>query len=660
MLKPWSQRGLKYALSSLLIVILCVVVSELLGWPFLAHPIEHQLSKLLNRQVSISRAEFKIRFLGGARIQISNLLVAAPSWSKKQFTIEAKNLDLSLRYSDVWAAYRGDSLTVARLSADRLNSNLERLADGRETWQFRESPAPQALIPNPSSNLIPNFNSLEITDGILTYSDEKLRLSLETKITAGAENKTVTANGTGQYRGFPLKFQLTSSNTLPWESSQPGKPRIGLIAQATLGRAILKFNGSISDANSLNDVMGNYTLSGPSLAAVGDPVGVTLPTTSAFNATGTLAKKRDDWSVIVRELYIGSSRLNGAFKFAKEYGKNKLSGRLNGAKLKLTDLGPAIGRNIADKERKTKGKVLPTRPFDLAALRVMDANVLIDIHEVDLNTSLLEPLKPLRGHLQLIAGVLTISAIQAETAKGSISGTLKLDGRSDQALWTVDMRWDGIRLEQWLKLATRNGLPPYISGQLNGTTLLNGEGKSTAEILASLKGSAKTQLKNGSVSHLLIEAAGLDLAQALGVLIKGDDSLTISCAMADLTVSKGVFKPKVLVVDTKDSAVWIDGSLSLATELLDLKTIVAPKDFSLLTFRSPILVKGSFSEPKVSIEKGPLGMKLGAALILGLINPIAAMIPFIDTGDRQKAAKATQECAELAKKSLANLRARKR
>jgi AsmA family protein len=416
----------------------------------------------------------------------------------------------------------------------------------------------------------------------------------------------------------------------------------------------------VQDANSLNDVRGHYTLSGPSLAAVGDPVGVTLPTTSAFKASGTLAKKTDNWSVLVSELYIGSSRLSGAFKFAKEYGKNKLSGRLNGAKLKLTDLGPAIGRNIADKDRNIEGKVLPTRPFDLAALRVMDANVLINIQEVDLNTSLLQPLKPLTAHLQLVAGVLTISAIKAETAKGSIGGTLKLDGRSDKALWTVAIRWDEIRLEKWLKLATRNGLPPYISGQLNGYASLDGEGKSTAEILASLKGRAKTQLKNGSVSHLLIEAAGLDLAQAVGVLIKGDDALPISCAIADLSVSKGVFKPKVMVVDTKDSAVWIDGDLSLASESLNLKTIVAPKDFSPLSFRSPLLVKGTFSQPKVSIEKGPLSLKLGAAVLLGLINPIAAMLPFIDTGDQQKADKATQDCTNLAKNSRSTLDRRPR
>ena len=106
-----------------------------------------------------------------------------------------------------------------------------------------------------------------------------------------------------------------------------------------------------------------------------------------------------------------------------------------------------------------------------------------------------------------------------------------------------------------------------------------------------------------------------------------------------------------MVIDTKDSAVWVQGNVSLASETLDLKAVVAPKDFSPFALRSPVLVQGAFSQPKVSIEKGPLGVKIGSALLLSFINPLAAIIPFIDLGDTEGAKNATAGCANLVKKA---------
>jgi hypothetical protein len=337
-----------------------------------------------------------------------------------------------------------------------------------------------------------------------------------------------------------------------------------------------------------------------------------------------------------------------------------LSGKLSGSRLLLADLGPVLGTTSAQMadaaapmatNAKTKGKVLPARPFDLAALRAMDANVLIDIREVNLNTAYLEPLRPLSVHLKLADGVLTLHDLVARTAQGQLRGRLALDGRTATALWTADLRWDAVRLERWLKFTRPTGAPPYVSGQLYGEAKLAGQGRSTAEILASLQGTARTTLRNGTVSHLAVELAGLDIAQGLGMFLKGDDSLPIKCAVADLVAKGGSFRPKVMVVDTPDSAVWIDGSLSLATEVLDLRAVVIPKDFSPLTVRTPIRVQGTFGKPEVSLEKAPLAKKAAASLLLAFLNPLAALIPWVDLGDADAAKRGAAGCAALAQRS---------
>jgi uncharacterized protein involved in outer membrane biogenesis len=305
------------------------------------------------------------------------------------------------------------------------------------------------------------------------------------------------------------------------------------------------------------------------------------------------------------------------------------------------------------------GRVLPDRPFDLPSLRAMDANVLIDIDDLDLGSTILEPLHPLRTHLTLNDAVLKLTDIDARTGAGTLTGSLQLDGRTAQALWDADLRWRDVRLERWLHQARKPGAaadagaapPPYIAGRLNGRARVAGTGTSTAAILGSLRGNVRMQLVDGSVSHLAVEAAGLDLAQAVGVLIKGDDALPVDCTVADLSAERGVLRPRALVLDTADSTLWADGSLSLATEALDLRLLVSPKDFSPLALRAPVLVRGTFAQPQVTIEKRALAGRVGAAAALAFVNPLAAVLPFFDIGNDEDARRALQACRALVARS---------
>ncbi len=294
--------------------------------------------------------------------------------------------------------------------------------------------------------------------------------------------------------------------------------------------------------------------------------------------------------------------------------------------------------------------MIPDRRFDLPSLRAMDANVLIDVAYLDLGTSLLEPLRPLRTHLRLQSGVLSLSDIDARTAEGELAGSLQLDGRAQQATWTTDLRLQGVRLERWLHQARGNGKPPYVSGRMDGQVKLNGKGRSTAEILASLDGGMRFHLRGATLSHLAIEAAGLDVAQALGVFVKGDESLKIDCNVADLVIENGTAKPRIFVIDTQDSTLWVDGSLSLANETFNLTVVASPKDFSPLTLRTPIHVKGTFAHPAISVDAGKLGAKVGAAALLSLLNPLAAVLPFIDTGSNDDANREAAQCHSLAQR----------
>jgi uncharacterized protein involved in outer membrane biogenesis len=281
----------------------------------------------------------------------------------------------------------------------------------------------------------------------------------------------------------------------------------------------------------------------------------------------------------------------------------------------------------------------------------MNANIVINVGTFDPGTDVLEPLHQTRAHLLLADGVLTIADFEGTTAQGKLAGYLQLDGRGQQALWTADMRLLGVDLAQWLHIKRKGDAPPYLSGKLDALVKVKGSGRSAAEILASLDGDLRMHMRDAAVSHLAVEAAGLDIAQALGVMVKGDDALVIQCNVVDLDIVKGIARPKVIVVNTRDSTIWIDGTVSFRDESLDLRFVVSPKDFSPLTLRTPVHVKGTLGKPAVSLELGKLAGKAGAAGLLALLSPLAAIVPFIDPGAKKDAAERDNECAALARTS---------
>ena len=632
------RRWLAGAAGGLVLLALAVMAAEAAGWPFLVAPMERALGQALQRPVRLSPQGVQIQLLGGISVQAQQLEVGTPSQPGGAPLLRADNSHLRLRYTDLWRAYRGQPLRVQRVEVEVLRLDLRRAADGRANWDAQE---PAAVVDPAAAPRLPLFDALRVAQGRLVLDDALLdsqvtaQFSLVESSPDGAEPDDAApglhVKATGRYRRLPLVLSLDTAGVLPWTVAAAGDgPSAGvpLVVQGEVGRARLRFDGRVNDVQQLAGLSGKFSLSGPSLAAVGDVVGVTLPTTAPFTSRGVLVRQGALWNVRVDQALVGGSRLTAALRYDGARAIPLLIGRLGGSRLLLADLGPVVGTAApaAPGVTTAPGKVLPAREFDLPALRVMEANVLVDFAELDLGTPRLKPLKPLSAHLILQGGVLSLNQLDTRTAEGRLRGSLSLDGRTSTALWRADLRWSDVRLERWLQLAREPGQPAWITGRLEGRTRLAGQGRSTAQILASLDGELRAQLRDGSVSHLLVEAAGIDLAQGLGVLLKGDDALPMSCALAQWQIQRGVVRPKLMVLDTRDSLVQIEGTVSLATEALDLRALVTPKDISPLALRTPVRVRGSLGSPQVSLEAGPLGGKLLASGLLALINPLGGLV----------------------------------
>jgi len=695
------RRTAYVVLAVLGVLVLALCVCEAIEWPFLRHPLQNKLSQILDRPVTFGD-KFGVRLFGSVRAHTDAMTIGpAPAngptlvddAGKARDFMHATNVKLALRYGTLYDHWRGTErpLAVKLLDVDGLELNLKRNADGRANWQFGAAQPASAA----SSPQLPTFERLNVRNGEVRIVDEPLQITADARVVTHegtAEAAAIAASGAstpqvriatvgstslagsapmaasggtatparqaiafddntpglqvegkGTYRKAPLLIQLRSSGLLPMAASDTSAISVPLWLDVHADKTSIRVDGTATDLLHFGGMDASFVASGPSLAAVGDALGVTLPTTAKFSTHGRLRKHGNVWDAGVAALDIGSSRLNGNFKFDTDPAIPVLSGTLGGSRLALADLGPAFGAAPPDAPASASnakpGKVIPDRPFDIPSLKAMNADVGVQLAVLDLGTTMLEPFKPLRGHITLQDGVLNLKDLLAHTSQGEVQGAIGLDSRPASPKWTADLRWSGIQLEHFLKardVAVKkdaNGDKPnvgYISGALGGNAQLKGAGNSTAKLLASLDGTARLWVRDGTVSHILVEAAGIDVAQALGVFIKGDDKLPMQCALAQFDLVNGKVMPEVFVIDTKDTTMLIDGDLSLATESLDLRMTAHPHDFSPLALRTPVKVTGTFTDPHIRPEAKPLIKRGAAAAVLSLANPLAALLALID------------------------------
>ena len=183
----------KKNIAALVIAIIIVVIAfaEMAGWPFLAQPMQSKISDLLKRQVilgenthqdkTIQQAStvepFSVRFLGGITLETQKLVISAPGWSNKPYFVNADQVALKLRYIDIWRAYKGKPIRIKSLQAQNLQAYIERLDDGRASWQFTQPPQKQT-----QSVRIPTFDYLSLAKAFVQINDVPTQSNIKANV----------------------------------------------------------------------------------------------------------------------------------------------------------------------------------------------------------------------------------------------------------------------------------------------------------------------------------------------------------------------------------------------------------------------------------------------------------------------------------------------
>lgn len=258
------------------------------------------------------------------------------------------------------------------------------------------------------------------------------------------------------------------------------------------------------------------------------------------------------------------------------------------------------------------------------------------------------PLEKLTVRVLMKDSVLSLEPLDFGLAGGRLHGPVRLDGRSGTIVADAALRVDKLQLAKLFPTLKES---QGSLGTLGGAVRLKGRGNSVKDMLGTSNGSIALYMDGGRISRALMEIVALDLVKFAQVKLKGDEPVDVRCAIADLTVKDGLANVNAMVIDTGVVNVLGGGSVNLKSEALDLKIDPKPKRKSIGSLNSPFHVRGTFSAPRVSPDAELVGRGVGA-IVLGVLNPLLAVIPLINDGPGEDS-----PCGQLVAEALAKTQA---
>lgn len=622
--RPW--------LTALGVLVLGLVVLALLwDWNWFKGPIERQVEARTGREFKIG-GNLDVDLGWVPTIHADKLRFGNADWSRQPVMATTDRLEFRI---DLRRLFRGEiRIPDLRLAAPRLN--LEANPEGGGNWQFGDTGG--------DSNL--QFRRVWIEDGKLAFLDAAGKTDITLDVTSTRPRDPhnaapIKVDGGGRWKGNRFTLQGTAESPLALRDTQ-APYRIDAHAQAGATKAHAR--GTLLDPLRLRDFDLQLTLAGQNLDDLYPLIGVALPPSPPYTLDGRLTRDIQGagttWHYDNFTGTVGDSDVAGDAAFTTGGERPFLKANLHSRRLDFDDLAGFIGGapKAGDGEttnpdlaaqaaqQKASGRVLPDAPYKLEKLRSMDADVRLKATRINAPSL---PLDNMDAHLKLDAGLLLLDPLNFGVADGQIRSTIRMDAREAIIHTRADVTANGLNLA---KLLPRVELAQNAIGKVGGHARLAGSGNSIARMLGSSDGVIDVGMGRGKISNLLMEEAGIDIAEIIKFKLAGDRLIPIRCAFGDFRVDSGVMTTLALAFDTTDTILIGEGTIDLKNEQLDLVIKPRPKDRSLLAFRTPLVVDGSFRHPGIHPDLGRIGLRAAIALTLGSIAPPAALLATLELG----------------------------
>lgn len=401
------------------------------------------------------------------------------------------------------------------------------------------------------------------------------------------------------------------------------------------GSVALSAEGILANPGALSGLDFQVRLKADSMADLYEVTGLVLPNTPPFETdgrlTGSLEPDRAVWQYDDFEGKVGQSDLHGSLKYTSGKPRPRLTGTMTSNQLRLADLGPTIGTSKPDNANrgregagKGRGKVLPDSKFAAERWNAMDMDITFKGRHIIRPQSL--PLEDLSVRAVMENAQLKLAPLTFGVAGGKIESQVAIDGRTPPLKAQIRGTVQGLQLSE---LFPKVQLMKKSFGRMDGAVALESKGNSVAGLLGEGTGEMRLYVRDGTLSKQLLDLAALNLGSiVVGKLFGENKEVHLRCAVADFTVVDGLATTRVVKMSTDDAIVEATGTIDLGTEELNLRIKPESLEWKFFSLRSPLYVRGTFGDPNVGVEAGPLLLRAGAAVVAAAVAPAAlALVP---------------------------------
>jgi AsmA family protein len=653
-------------------VVLCIVASIVLlllvfDWNWLRAPLERYVSDKTEREFRVADLDVDLGMT--PTIKLKGVYFANTPWSKSQDPMaRIGSLEFSISLRDLW----DKKILVPRAAMSQADLVFEKSSDLRKNWVLK-APARSA---EPGKVRI---GSISVDQGRLRYLNHAEPFDVDVAVStfepvaaekakdadAGPQNNRYTTRYAfkGKYHEAGFTGEALTGSVLSFMETDVAFPIKGSL---NAGTTRVSVEGTMADVVRLQAVDVQLRIAGQTLASLYPFLLLPLPASPPYDFRGHLVRKGNRYAIEDLSGRIGITDVAGSGAYVDQQPRPLLTAKLRSKLLNLADLGPVIGLETKDtrggvlagttkptqaqtntraqaqaKERSTAGDrvlparaaakgdgVLPTGKFEGGRLKAIDAQV--DYAAAALKAPGALPVENMKFTFQLKDAVARLAPLEFGFAGGRIISEVAIDARDEKLLQsTFNADFRNIKIARLFP--DKSDIAKGV-GEIGAQVRLKGVGNSIAEAAGASNGTVTAAVANGRISNLMDAAAGLNGGKVLALFVGGDKEIPVNCGALYFDVSNGLGQSRLFVVDTAQTRVDGQGTFNLKDERFAFTVEPKPKKPGLLSLRTPVRLHGSFRHPDFSLDKGPLMMRAGGALALGLLNPLAAILPLIETG----------------------------
>ena len=442
------------------------------------------------------------------------------------------------------------------------------------------------------------------------------------------KDRPVTAVFAGTLQKVPFNATVSATNLL--EVLRAGAP---LPVRLTLQRADVQFNAGATIARPFENLEFDlkHELTGKEIEGLSPLLDFAVPLQGGVHAIGRL-KARGNKFTYEEDLRVGQSDLKLSLTVLRKTTRPKITGRILARELHMDNMRLFhVDESSGSGETEDRSRVIPDYTIPTGVLLAADLDFDIQAKRIRSGS---KDLGELVAKVRLKDGWFKSTFSIKGFMGAQISGGYDLNAAVKPP--PAKLQINAKALNYGLLLRSRK-VADILEGSADLYVDLSGSGATRHSFLEDAEGRITVIAGPGKITGRGIDLWAADLVPTmLSTRWQREDVTEMNCMVSHIELKEGLAEIEDFLLDTQRITVAGSGILNLETEALDLLVAPRPKRASLVSLANPVKIKGTLSEPEVSVAKIPKRRRLVATGVLSaIINPALLIFAFSDTGTGQ-------------------------